>query len=164
MVRRLLVVRKFLTVLAVAVPLAVFPLALAACGDDDDDGGETTAAAETTTEDTTTETTTEEPAGGGGGGGGGGGETLDVSLVDFAIEPPDATVEAGSVTFAVTNDGTSPHNLEIEGNGVEEELPADLSGGESGELTVDLQPGTYEWYCPVGNHAAMGMEGELTVE
>jgi plastocyanin len=164
MVRRLLVVRKFLTVLAVAVPLAVFPLALAACGDDDDDGGETTAAAETTTEDTTTETTTEEPAGGGGGGGGGGGETLDVSLVDFAIEPPDATVEAGSVTFAVTNDGTSLHNLEIEGNGVEEELPADLSGGESGELTVDLQPGTYEWYCPVGNHAAMGMEGELTVE
>jgi plastocyanin len=158
-VRRLLVVRRFLTVLAVTVPLAVFPLALAACGDDDDDdGGETTAAApETTTEETTTEET-------GGGGGGGGGETVDVSLVDFAIDPPNPTVAAGTVTFAVSNDGSAPHNLEIEGNGVEEELPADLSGGESGELTVDLQPGTYEWYCPVGNHAAMGMEGELTVE
>jgi plastocyanin len=156
------VVRKFLTVIAVMVPLVVFSLALAACGDDDDDdGGETTAAAETTTEATTTETTTEEPAGGGGGGGG---ETLDVSLVDFAIDPPDPTVKAGTVTFAVSNDGNALHNLEIEGNGVEEELPADLSGGQSGELTVDLQPGTYEWYCPVGNHAAMGMEGELTVE
>ena len=154
--------RRFLTVLAVMVPLAVFPVALAACGDDDDDDGGTTAAAETTTEDTTTETTTEET--GGGGGGGGGGETVDVSLVDFAIDPPNPTVAAGTVTFAVSNDGSAPHNLEVEGNGVEEELPADLSGGESGELTVDLQPGTYEWYCPVGNHAAMGMEGELTVE
>jgi plastocyanin len=158
--RRLLVVRRFLTVLAVTVPLAVFPLALAACGDDDDDDGETTAVApETTTEETTTE-----EAAGGGGGGGGGGETVDVSLTDFAIDPPNPTVAAGTVTFAVSNDGNAPHNLEVEGNGVEEELPADLSGGESGELTVDLQPGTYEWYCPVGNHAAMGMEGELTVE
>ena len=151
--------RRFLTVLAVAVPLVVFPLALAACGDDDDDdGGETTAAQ--TTEETTTDTTTDEAAGGGGGGGG---ETVDVSLVDFAIEPANETVNAGSVTFAVSNDGQALHNLEIEGNGVEEVLPADLSGGESGDLTVDLQPGTYEWYCPVGNHAAMGMEGELTV-
>ena len=150
--------RKFLTVLAVTVPLVVFPLALAACGDDDDDdGGETTAAQ--TTEETTTDTTTDEAAGGGGGGG----ETVDVSLVDFAIEPADETVNAGSVTFAVTNDGQSLHNLEIEGNGVEEELPSDLSAGDSGDLTVDLQPGTYEWYCPVGNHREMGMEGELTV-
>jgi plastocyanin len=157
-VRRLLVVRRFLTVLAVTVPLAAFPLALAACGDDDDDGETTAVAPEATTEETTTEET------GGGGGGGGGGETVDVSLTDFAIDPPNPTVAAGTVTFAVSNDGSAPHNLEVEGNGVEEELPADLSGGESGELTVDLQPGTYEWYCPVGNHAAMGMEGELTVE
>jgi plastocyanin len=154
-------VRRLLTVLAVAVPLAAFGLALAACGDDDDDD-ETTAAAETTTEETTTETTTEEAAGGGGGGGGG--ETVDVSLTDFAIDPADPTVQAGTVTFAVSNDGQAPHNLEVEGDGVEEVLPADLAAGESGDLTVDLQPGTYEWYCPVGNHAAMGMEGELTVE
>jgi plastocyanin len=153
-----LVVRRFLTVLAVAVPLAVFPLALAACGDDDDD--ETTAASETTTE--TTETTTEEAASGGGGGGGG--ETVDVSLTDFAIDPANPTVPAGSVTFAVANDGATVHNLEIEGNGVEEELEPDLQAGDSGELTVDLQPGTYEYYCPVGSHADQGMEGELTVE
>jgi plastocyanin len=160
-VRRLLVARRFLTVLAVMAPLAVLPLALAACGDDDDDDGETTAV-QTPTEETTTEETTTE--GGGGGGGGGGGETVDVSLADFTIDPANPTVAAGPVTFAVTNDGQAPHNLEVEGNGVEEVLPADLAGGESGELTVDLQPGTYEWYCPVGNHAAMGMEGELTVE
>ena len=155
-------VRRFLTVLAVAIPLAVFPLALAACGDDDDD--DTTAASDTTTEatETTTEETTTEA--GGGGGGGGAGETVDVSLTDYAIDPQAPTVAAGSVTFAVSNDGQALHNLEIEGNGLEEELSSDLGAGESGELTVDLQPGTYEWYCPIGGHRELGMDGELTVE
>jgi plastocyanin len=157
----LFVLRKTLALLAVAIPLAIFPLALAACGDDDDDDDTTAAAPATTTEaETTTEDTTTEAQGGGGGGG----ETVDVSLTDFAIDPPNPSVAAGTVTFAVSNDGQAPHNLEVEGGGVEEALPTDLSAGDSGELTVDLQPGTYEWYCPVGNHAAMGMEGELTVE
>lgn len=155
-------VRKFLTVLAVAIPLAVFPLALAACGDDDDDEDTTAAAPAETTEAETT--TTEEATTEAGGGGGGAGETVEVSLTDFAIDPPNPTVPAGTVTFAVANDGATVHNLEIEGNGVEEELEPDLQAGDSGELTVDLQPGTYEYYCPIGSHAEMGMEGELTVE
>ena len=152
--------RKTLAMLAVAVPLAIFPLALAACGDDDDDDDTTAAAPATTTEAeaTTTEETTTEAEGGGGG------ETVDVSLSDFAIDPPNPSVGAGTVTFAVSNDGQALHNLEIEGNGLEEELSSDLSAGDSGELTVDLQPGTYEWYCPIGNHQSLGMDGELTVE
>ncbi len=36
--------------------------------------------------------------------------------------------------------------------------------GSSGTLTVDLKPGTYEFYCPVANHKEMGMEGEITVK
>jgi plastocyanin len=27
----------------------------------------------------------------------------------------------------------------------------------------NLPPGKYEFYCPVGNHKEMGMEGEITV-
>jgi plastocyanin len=123
---------------AVIAALAL-AMAVVACGDDDDDDGEETAAT-------------------------GGEQTVAVSETDFAIDPANPTVEAGTVTFEVTNDGQAPHNLEVEGSGVEEVLPADLAAGESGELTVDLEPGTYEWYCPVGNHAAMGMEGELTVQ
>ena len=42
---------------------------------------------------------------------------------------------------------------------------SDLSPGQSGVLTVDLsKPGTYEFYCPVGNHREQGMEGTITVQ
>jgi plastocyanin len=133
---------------ALALPLALvavaLPLAAAGCGDDDEDD----AAAPATEEATDT----------------GGGETVDMSLVDFALEPDQVEVASGPVTFEVTNDGEAPHNLEIEGEGVEEVLPEDLQGGQSGTLEVDLQPGTYEMYCPVGDHADQGMVGELTVE
>jgi plastocyanin len=35
-------------------------------------------------------------------------------------------------------------------------------GGVS-TVTADLEPGEYEYYCPVGNHEAEGMTGTLTV-
>ena len=87
---------------------------------------------------------------------------VEVTETEFAIEMPD-TLPAGPVTFRVTNAGTIEHNFEVEGQGIEEELPANLQPGESGTLEVDLEPGTYEVYCPVGNHEAQGMRVELTV-
>jgi uncharacterized cupredoxin-like copper-binding protein len=93
----------------------------------------------------------------------GGGEAISVSLIDGAIEMPDS-IAAGTVTFEVANDGTMEHSFEIEGQGVEEELEENLQPGESGSLTVELAPGEYRVYCPVGDHAARGMELTLTVE
>ena len=92
-------------------------------------------------------------------------EAVDVSLVEWAIDMP-TTLPAGPTTFNITNDGTLPHNFEIEGQGIEEELEANLEPGESGTLEVTLEPGTYEIYCPVGegSHRQQGMELELTVE
>jgi uncharacterized cupredoxin-like copper-binding protein len=87
---------------------------------------------------------------------------VDVSLTEFAIDMP-TELPAGPTTFVVTNDGTIEHSLEIEGQGIEEELEPHLQPGESGTLEVDLAPGTYEVYCPVGNHREQGMELELTV-
>jgi uncharacterized cupredoxin-like copper-binding protein len=150
--RRAVAVTKHRSFVIAATVLAALASAfvLAACGGDDD---EPTIAAPTTTDGATGAT-----------GAQGGGETVDVSETDFAIDPADPTVNAGTVTFDITNDGEVVHNLEVEGNGVEEALEQDLQPGQSGELTVDLEPGTYEWYCPVGDHAEQGMEGELTVE
>jgi plastocyanin len=137
--------RKLLVLLAV-----VLALGLAACGGDDDDDEETTA--ETTTEQTTA-----------GGGGGGGGETIAISETEFALDPADVSAPAGEVTFEITNDGSIPHNLEVEGDGVEE-VSDTINGGESTTLAVDLGAGEYEIYCNIGDHADQGMEGTLTVE
>ena len=45
-----------------------------------------------------------------------------------------------------------------------DELEGDVSPGQTGNLTVDLKPGKYEFYCPIDNHKQMGMEGEITVK
>jgi uncharacterized cupredoxin-like copper-binding protein len=67
------------------------------------------------------------------------------------------------VTFDLSNDGEQVHNLEVEGNGIEE-VSDDLDPGQTGKLTVDLEPGTYEIYCAIDGHKDLGMEGELTVQ
>jgi uncharacterized cupredoxin-like copper-binding protein/streptogramin lyase len=90
------------------------------------------------------------------------GETVAVSLMEFAIDMP-TELPAGPTTFEITNDGTIEHNFEVEGQGIEEALPENLAPGASGTLTVDLEPGTYEVYCPVDNHKGEGMRVELTV-
>jgi uncharacterized cupredoxin-like copper-binding protein len=131
---------------AIAIPTA-------GCGGGDDDNG-TSADTGGATQASTT-----------GGGGGGGGQTVDMSAVDFKFNPSDPTVKSGDVTFNLTNDGQAPHSLEIEDvNGQDQEIEGDVSPGQSGTLTVNLKPGTYEFYCPVDNHKEMGMEGEITVK
>jgi plastocyanin len=135
----------------IAIAIAI-PLTLSACG-----GGDDTSTASATEAATTAESTTAAPGGGGAGG------SVDISETEFKLDPADPTVSAGSVTFNVTNDGGVTHALEVEGNGVEEETD-DISGGQSAKLTVDLQPGTYEIYCPIDSHKDQGMEGTLTVQ
>jgi plastocyanin len=135
--------------------VAALSLVAAGCGDDDE---------EPTVATTTPTTTTGATGGTGATGAAGGGETVDISETDFALDPDEVTAKAGTVIFKVTNDGDTIHNLEVEGNGVEEELPQDLSPGDSGALTVDLEPGDYTMYCPVGDHREQGMEGTVTVK
>jgi plastocyanin len=90
------------------------------------------------------------------------GQTVDVTATDFHFGPPALTAEAGTVTFKLTNNGQTSHALEIEGNGIEESSDT-ISPGDSTELTVDLEEGEYEIYCPVDSHKDMGMVGTLTV-
>jgi plastocyanin len=89
-------------------------------------------------------------------------QTVEVSLTEFQIDMP-TSIAAGPVTFDVSNDGAEIHGFEVEGNGIEEEIE-ELAAGEAGTLEVDLEPGTYEVYCPVDDHRGMGMELELEVE
>jgi uncharacterized cupredoxin-like copper-binding protein len=96
--------------------------------------------------------------------GGGGGQTIQVKEAEYKLTPSSLTVaKPGKVTFEVTNAGQIDHALEVEGNGVEEETNT-ISPGSSAKLTVDLsKKGTYEVYCPIDGHRAMGMEAKLVV-
>jgi plastocyanin len=123
------------------LPLTVLLLAVlvsAGCGSDDN--GETTG-------DT----------------GAAGGESVALTATEYKFDPADVTVDAaGKVTFTVTNDGQETHALEVEGDDVEEETDS-IAAGDSGPLTVDLEPGEYELYCPIDGHREQGMEGKLVV-
>jgi plastocyanin len=95
----------------------------------------------------------------------GGGENLKLSADPggaLKFDKTELTAKAGNVTITMSNPSDIPHAIEIEGNGVEEEGKTVGKGGTS-TATADLKAGTYDFYCPVGNHRAEGMEGKLTV-
>jgi plastocyanin len=146
-----------------AMLLAAGVLATAGCGDDDDDGGG--GGTESTPAATETAEPTEESGGGGGGGDGGGGEALTLTADPggaLSWDPGELSAPAGSVSIDLVNESSTPHAVEVEGNGVEEE--SETVTGANTTLTVDLEPGEYVYYCPVGNHRQAGMEGTLTVQ
>jgi uncharacterized cupredoxin-like copper-binding protein len=71
-------------------------------------------------------------------------------------------VPAVRFPFDVQNDGKIPHDLVVEGNGIDEKTPL-LDAGQSKTLSVDLKPGTYDLYCSVPGHKEAGMDVKLTV-
>jgi uncharacterized cupredoxin-like copper-binding protein len=90
----------------------------------------------------------------------------DVQLRDFTIEPTTLTVNAGdTIRFNVANQGAREHNLELEleSAGIEQTLfPANLKPGESGTVEFTFtEPGTWEFYCPVGQHRDRGMVASI---
>jgi uncharacterized cupredoxin-like copper-binding protein len=82
---------------------------------------------------------------------------------EFAIDLSRKALPAGTYAVTVTNSGKGTHSLTIEGPGGVDVTSKTLHGGESTTMTVTLQPGTYEVYCPIGNHRSMGMDTSLTV-
>ena len=94
----------------------------------------------------------------------GGGREVPVSAMEFSFDPGTIQIDKpGTYTFTLTNDGSTEHALEIEGQGLEEETET-ISPGSSGQVTLTFSKiGTYEFYCPVDGHREQGMEGELTV-
>ena len=89
---------------------------------------------------------------------------VSAKLSEWKVELSQQSVAAGSVTFTIENAGSIPHALEVEGRGIERETEV-IQPGVSATLTLTLEPGTYEVYCPVGDdsHKKLGMETRLTV-
>ncbi|HYI20923.1 MAG TPA: c-type cytochrome [Solirubrobacteraceae bacterium] len=81
----------------------------------------------------------------------------------LAYEFGSAEAPPGQLTIDSQNEATIPHNIALEGGGVDEIGP-EVTGGGVSEIEVDLQPGEYTFYCSVPGHREGGMEGTLTVE
>ena len=144
--------------------LALAAVALVACGggsDDDSSSSEAPAATEKS-----------ESAGGASGGGqtnGGGGSSSSLKFEadpngDLAYTSDSATAKAGKVTVEFNNPQPLTHDVQIEGASGEEVGGTELIAEGSDSATVELEPGTYTFYCSVPGHREAGMEGTLTVK
>jgi uncharacterized cupredoxin-like copper-binding protein len=118
------------------------------------------------------------------------GATVNVTLQEFAVVPDPTSVSAGDVTFHVTNDGPDDiHEFVIfrtdlapdalptaedgtvdeEGEGLEliDEIE-DIPVGESQDLTVPLEAGSYVLICNIAEsgevHYTLGMRTGFSVE
>jgi plastocyanin len=132
----------------------VAALGLAACGGGGDNNNDTTAAA------TPPATTT-------GGGGAGGSSTVNISTpsgTDLAYDQKAVSAKAGSVTIDFTNNESISHDVAIESSSGDTVGQTDLVASGTANTTVDLQPGTYQFFCTVPGHREAGMQGTLTVK
>jgi glucose/arabinose dehydrogenase/plastocyanin len=97
-----------------------------------------------------------------GAGGGDMATTQDVTLVDIAFQPAELTIPANTdVTINLTNQGALPHSFDVDELGVNS---GEIGPGQSGTVTINAAPGTYEYYCAVPGHKEAGMVGTLTVQ
>jgi plastocyanin len=101
--------------------------------------------------------------GGGGGssdssGSAGGASVLTLAQANFQFTPANITVNQGdTITVSDTNPST-PHTFTIDGT----DIDVSNNAQQSQDVTIDLKPGTYTFYCRF--HKAQGMQGTLVVK
>jgi len=138
--------------------LALAALALVACGSSDDDSS-TTATSNNEGSAETGGPAKEESAGGG-------------ASLRFEADPggdlsyttTSASTKAGKVTIDFNNPQALTHDVAIETSSGKEVGGTELIASGEDSTVVDLEPGTYTFYCSVPGHREAGMEGTLTVK
>ena len=89
--------------------------------------------------------------------------TLRFRETEFRITPDVTNVgRPGIYRLVVVNRGKQPHALAVDGNDIHAETKS-IGPGETAQMTVDLELGTYAVSCPVANHEGEGMRARLLV-
>ncbi len=92
--------------------------------------------------------------------------SVDVVATEFSYTPPHINaLPEEKLTVRLSNTGRAPHDIVFLLDGERREQTDRIRGGERITLTFTTPTvlGRYIYYCSVGNHRAMGMEGELVV-
>lgn len=86
-----------------------------------------------------------------------------VRMTEFQLAVPQHNFAPGTYTFTAVNAGQTEHALQIAGPDVAGKRTPIVEPGQSAKLTVTLEPGSYEMYCPVDGHKGEGMDTNFTV-
>jgi uncharacterized cupredoxin-like copper-binding protein len=85
-----------------------------------------------------------------------------VAMVDIAFNPNAITIPANTdVTISLVNNGAAVHNFNVDELNVHS---GDYQPGQTGTVTINAQPGTYQYYCAIPGHKEAGMVGTITVQ
>jgi uncharacterized cupredoxin-like copper-binding protein len=118
--------------------LAAFVLVMAGCGGDDQP-----------------RRTVTEPAGG----------ALRVVAKEYSFDPSGIVVKGpGVLRLTLSNEGSLAHDIKLMRDGRVVGGTPPFPAGESRSARVHLERGEYEFLCNVGDHAELGMRGELRVD
>jgi plastocyanin len=143
--------------------VVVVALALGACSgsDGDPDGAPTEDAATAAADDATTPS--EDPTATATGEPDVAGAVTFVGTDEVTWEATEMTAPVGLVRLVVSCGATAPHTIAIEDVRGGAALAGCSGGGDDNDEVVELEPGTYTFFCTIGNHREQGMEGTLTV-
>jgi plastocyanin len=121
-----------------ALPLAALALLVAGCGGDDEPGRTVTA-----------------PASG----------AVRVVAKEYSFDPSTIVVRGpGTLRVTLVNQGSLAHNLRVMEDGEELGGTPSFPAGESRSARLQVERGSYEFICTVGDHAELGMRGTLRVD
>ena len=95
------------------------------------------------------------------------GQPVAVTASEYKFDPKNVTVQAGGKTTTLAiklhNAGGLAHDLKIDRNGSEVGGTPIVLGDKDAGATVKLAPGSYTFFCSVGDHEQLGMKGTLRV-
>lgn len=85
-----------------------------------------------------------------------------VEMIDIDFNPNEFTIPANTdVTVHLPNSGATIHNFHIDELDVHSE---DVPPGEETTVTINAEPGDYEYYCSIPGHREAGMVGTVHIE
>ncbi len=86
-----------------------------------------------------------------------------INASEYKFSPVTLTVKKGEpIKLTLKNVGKMPHDFVIDELGIRTKK---IAGGDTDTIVFTPEKtGTFEYYCSVGSHRALGMVGKITIE